>query len=109
MNSVALRNHLDLLVDDANRNRAEEAAESWAGLSQYVDNNCQLGEDFALTASILLAKDDSLLDFLAKSLEQQGMAHTQAACTSQQSTCRPFWLRPDRQLVLFLWPCLRGA
>ena len=87
MNSVALRNHLDLLLDDANRHRAEEAAESWAGLSQYIDNNCQLGEDFALTASILLAKDDSLLDFLAKSLEQQGIAHTETAFMSQQPTC----------------------
>ena len=77
LGSVALRNLLDVLLDDAGRLRAEEAAESWAGVSQYVENNCQLEEDYALAASLLLAKDKSLLHFIRKSLEQQGAAPAQ--------------------------------
>ncbi|KAA6425865.1 MAG: hypothetical protein FRX49_04240 [Trebouxia sp. A1-2] len=72
MNGVALRNALDLLLDDAGRHRADEAAESWGGLLQLVQNNCQTHEDLALVASVLLITEDSLLQFLTKSLEQQG-------------------------------------
>ena len=74
MNAVTLRNSLDALLDDAGRNRADEAAETWAGLVQIVQNNCQTEEDLALVASVLLAPQGSLLQFLAKSLEQQGNA-----------------------------------
>ena len=75
MNGVALRNALDLLLDDAGKNRSEEAGETWGGLIQLVQNNCQLEEDLALVASVLLAREDSLLQFLVKSVEQQGGFH----------------------------------
>lgn len=74
MNGVALRNALDLLLDDAGRHRADEAADSWGGLVQLIQNNCQTHEDLALVASVLLIPEDSLLQFLTKSLEQQGAA-----------------------------------
>ena len=83
MDGVALRNALDLLLDDAGRHRADEAAESWGGLVQLVQNNCQTHEDLALVASVLLITEDSLLQFLTKSLEQQGAARvsvTQCFC-----------------------------
>ena len=72
MDAVALRNAVDLLLDESGRNRVEEAQEAWGGLEQLIESKCQVQEDFALVASVLLAPDDSLLTFLARSLEQQG-------------------------------------
>ncbi len=83
MNAVALRNALDLLLNDAGRNRVEDAAETLGALEQLVQNNCQIEEDLALVASVLLASDDSLLQFLVKSLEQQGTAHSLMASCRQ--------------------------
>ena len=81
MNAVALRNALDLILEDAGRNRADEAAESWGGLVQFIQTSCQTEEDLALVASVLLVTEESLLHFLTKSLQQQGAAFALGSCT----------------------------
>jgi len=89
MNGVALRNALDLLLDDAGRHRADEAADSWGGLVQLIQNNCQTHEDLGLVASVLLITEDSLLQFLTNSLEQQG-----AVCVSVTQCVCLWYLNP---------------
>ena len=81
MDVVGYRNALNVLLEDASRHRAEDAAESWQNLVQWIQNNTQVEEDTAFVASILLAPEDSLLQFLAKSVEQQGSTppHTYTA------------------------------
>ena len=78
MDVVGFRNALDVLLEDASKHRSEFAAESWQGLVQWIQNNSQVEEDIAFVASILLAPEDSLLQFLGKSLEQQG-----SSCVNQ--------------------------
>ena len=73
MNEVALRNSLDVLLDETGKNRTEEAQEAWTGMVQLIDNTCQIQEDLALVATVLLSPDQGLLIFLATSLQQQGM------------------------------------
>ena len=72
MDVVGFRTALNVLLDDAAKHRAEDAAESWQALVQFIQINSQIDEDVAFAASILLASEDSLLHFLVKSLEQQG-------------------------------------
>lgn len=75
MDAVALRNAVDLLLDETGRNRADEAQEVWSALEQLIHSKCQVQEDLALVASTLLVQDDSLLTFLSKSLERQGVLY----------------------------------
>lgn len=72
MDVVNFRNALNVLLEDAGKHRSEDAAESWQGLVQFIQTNSQIEEDVAYVASVLLAPEDSLLQFLVKSLEQQG-------------------------------------
>ena len=84
MDVVSFRNALDVLLEDAGKHRSEDAAESWQGLVQWIQNNTQIEEDIAFVASILLAPEDSLLQFLAKSLEQQG-----SSCMNSSQASHP--------------------
>ena len=72
MDVVNFRNAVNVLLEDAGKHRSEDAAESWQGLVQLIQTNSQIEEDVAYVASVLLASKDSLLQFLVKSLEQQG-------------------------------------
>ena len=72
MDVVSFRNAVNVLLEDAGKHRSEDAAESWQGLVQIIQTNNQIEEDVAYVASVLLAPEDSLLQFLVKSLEQQG-------------------------------------
>lgn len=72
MDVVNFRNAVNVLLEDAGKHRSEDAAESWQGLVQIIQTNSQIEEDVAYVASVLLAPEDSLLQFLVKSLEQQG-------------------------------------
>ena len=80
MDVVGFRNALNVLLEDAGKNRSEDAAESWQGLVQFVQVNSQIEEDVALVASVMLASEDSLLEFLVKSLEQQGNPSLECWC-----------------------------
>ena len=72
MDVVNFRNAVNVLLDDAGKHRSEDAAESWQGLVQFIQTNSQIELDVSYVASVLLASEDSLLQFLVKSLEQQG-------------------------------------
>lgn len=72
MDVVGFRTALNLLLEDAAKHRTDDAAESWQALVQCIQINSQIDEDLAFAASILLGPEDSLLQFLVKSLEQQG-------------------------------------
>ena len=82
MDVVGFRTALNVLLDDAAKNRAEDAAESWQALEKCIQINSQIDQDVAFAASILLASEDSLLQFLVKSLEQQGdFRHESTRCS----------------------------
>ena len=72
MDVVNFRNAVNVLLEDAGKHRSEDAAESWQGLVQFIQTNSQIELDVSYVASVLLASEDSLLQFLVKSLEQQG-------------------------------------
>lgn len=72
MDVVGLRTALNVLLEDVGKHRTEDAVESWQALVQYIQTNSQIEEDVAFVASVLLGSEDGLLQFLVKSLEQQG-------------------------------------